>query len=212
MSGGWGSQEWQDSFNQLSEQFLNSIEAGKNVILESEWAKYLPLFQKSALSELSNEAATKLAAEYNYKFSPYEPITVISQELDPNGVVYTGFRYNESDIRVGDGQKHKVVAIYPARFRKLKTINALGPERSHEVIGLLSAAAMSQNGLDPRMDRAYKQVSDALDEVNPNVVTAEDIKNNEIEAKLMGVPLDNTGDKQETPADADPEEFDADWS
>ena len=211
MSGGWGSQDWQQSFNQLGEQFLKSLEAGKNVLLESEWSKYLPLFKKDALADMSKEAATKLAAEYNYKFSPYEPITVISQELDPDGVEFIGFRYNDDDIRVGDGKKHKVVAVYPARFRKLKTINELGPERSFEVIGLLSAAAMSKNGLDPRMDKAYKQVSDAMDEVNPNIVTEEDIKNNEIEAKLMGIPLDKPEEPQAS-KDDDPVDFDADWS
>ena len=145
MSGGWGSQDWQQSFNQLGEQFLKSLEAGKNVLLESEWSKYLPLFKKDALADMSKEAASKLAAEYNYKFSPYEPITVISQELDPDGVEFLGFRYNDDDIRVGDGKKHKVVAVYPARFRKLKTINELGPDFTEEEIRLVRIKYISEH-------------------------------------------------------------------
>ena len=187
MSAEWGSPGWQEEYNKFGEEFLKSLEFGKNVLLEAEFVKYLPLFKKAELEALSPEARSHLAAEYNYKFSPYDPITVLSDELDPeNGVVFHGFRYSENDIRVGDGKKHKVVAVYPARFRRLNSINALGKE-SVEIIGLMGAAAMSQNAaMDPRIGEAYRKVEDAFHRVNPDTVTPEDIRNHKIAEKLMG--------------------------
>jgi hypothetical protein len=208
----WGSPDQQQMYNEIGEAFLESLGSGKNVVLESEFEKYLPLFKKSLLDEMTPEAKTRLSAEYNIKFSPYEPITVISQELDPNGVLFKGFHYSEDDVRVGDGKHHKVVAVYPARFRKLQSINAIG-EEAEEIIGLMGAAAISPSGgLDPRTSEAFKRVNAAIHKANPSVVTKDDIRNNEIEAKLMGLPTQSTNQPAQTSSDSDPEEFDADWS
>lgn len=193
---GWASQAQQNDYNRLGEDFLKSLEAGKNVVLDTEFERYLPLFKKASLEAMDETSRNKLAYEYNYRFSPYDPITVISSELDPNGVVFRGFQYSPDDVRVGDGKRHKVVAVYPARFRRLESINAIG-EESADIIGLMGAAALTNNGAtDPRVDAAYSKVMDAFNRANPDTVET---------------PKQETPKPSTTSLDSDPDEFDAIW-
>ena len=59
----WGSPDQQQMYNEMGEAFLESLSSGKNVVLESEFEKYLPLFKKSLLDEMTHEAKTRLSAE-----------------------------------------------------------------------------------------------------------------------------------------------------
>lgn len=111
-----------DTLQDACAQFLNTILPGKNVINEVTAKKFLPLFNREMFSKLSKDEATALAEEYQYRFSMYHPIKIISSgEYDnsPAGVFYPV-----------DEKHHKLIAELPPVFRSVTEVGQLGGNAS----------------------------------------------------------------------------------
>lgn len=98
--------------------FLRDSIPSTNIILEADFAKYIPLFNEKAIEEMGEDVAKKLADEYRGRFSLHHPIKIINTEIteDPNV---------EAAIYPEDGRRHVIVMMLPPVFKRVKTLNEI---------------------------------------------------------------------------------------
>ena len=191
-----------NSYEQRMKMFLDHADAGMNVILENDFKKFLPLFNRDAISRMTDTEVAELMYEYSTSFDATRPIHVISNELDDNGILYVGF-----EKRIGDGKKHKLLMTFPPSRRRLKTMNEA--KVSLEAIDQI-AGGLQQNNPQSQSIRA------GLEGLKNFANTLSDVSEDELKKVAdMEKALLNPEEKPSEPTgpdpDSDPEDIDADW-
>lgn len=190
------------SYEQRMKAFLDHADAGMNVILEQDFKKFLPLFNRDAISRMTSTEVSELMYEYSTSFDATRPIQVISNELDENGILYVGF-----ENRVGDGKKHKLLMTFPPSRRRLKTMNEA--KVSLEAIDQI-AGGLQQNNPQSQSIRTglegLKKFANTLSDVSED-----ELKKVEDMEKALLNPEEKPSEPTGSDPDADPEDIDADW-
>lgn len=128
----------------------------RNTVTQGEFAKYMPLFNRSMLSNLSDAEQKELAYNYNQRFNPFEPVRVIDQtKLDPNGAFW-----------LEDRQRHLVIFTLPPARPKIKTVNELGPEAAKAAAEMMASAARTAGPFDTRSKEYSAQLAELIDKAN----------------------------------------------
>ena len=191
-----------NSYEQRMKMFLENADAGMNVILEQDFKKFLPLFNRDAISRMTSAEVSELMYEYSTSFDATRPIHVISNELDDNGILYVGF-----ENRIGDGKKHKLLMTFPPSRRRLKTMNEA--KVSLEAIDQIAGGLQQNNPQSP-------SIRTGLEGLKNFANTLADVSEDELKkVEDMEKALLNPGEKPSEPTgpdpDSDPEDIDADW-
>ena len=191
------------SYQRQMEQFLQAAATGQNVVLEADFKKYLPLFNRESLSRLTNQEAQELMYEYNTTFDLTCPIHVISPELDEkNGIVYIGF-----ENRQGDGLKHKVLMTFPPARRRLKTMNQLGV--SLDAIDMVAGGLQHNNPQSPTVRTGVSELNKIAESIG-GPTEEEQALHDKLERELLNP--EEVKKEQEAASSDDPEELDAVWN
>ena len=104
---------------ELGRGFIGSAVPSANVVLDSEFAKYAPLFQSEVLKSMDPNKASALYNEYKGRFSLQHPVKVVTRKVPgPNDV---GAYYAPLN------QNLKVVRVLPPVYRQMRTLNEAGP-------------------------------------------------------------------------------------
>lgn len=188
-------------------EFLKVHIMKKNVILERDFIKFMPLFNREQLKKLNGDDKTRLAKEFSITFSQRDPVYVITPELDPeNGVVY-----------YEDGQKHKVRHVIHPGLRELATLNVLGKDAGTLEVCLVNNAH-PDNPFDKRGEFYAKQIGKAwLEFANTKEMEAEQDEQfrsiqDSINSEKPATPA-SPGERQVVKDDrpSNPSGIDADW-
>lgn len=163
--------------NELCKSFMASDAPDQNIILESEFNKYMPLFNKEQMEKMSQDQRIALNKEYSSRFSLRHPIYVLSMEIDQEQGKYCP----------SDQQKHKVAAVLPPVFRQLNTLNVLGPDAVDLVTAFFNSSKDENNPVDNRADKYAFLLAYAMALANPPEQAEEAVRKfSEAERKLLG--------------------------
>lgn len=148
----------------LARQFLEDNEVLRNTVTQEEFSRFMPLFNKSLFDSLDAEAKSNLAYDFNQRFNPMEPISIIDpNKLDPNGAIWSV-----------DKEKHLVIFKLPASRPKLKTVNDLGEQAVQVASEMMAAAAKSAGPFDDRAKKYSKALADLIDKANEDSLKEQD--------------------------------------
>lgn len=144
---------------ELCSNYLKSQIPEGNIVLESDFSRYIPLFNKEQNDALGKEAVTELATEYRGRFSLQHAIKIISAEVvdQPS---------EDAAFYAQDKKYHRVVLELPPMFRPLKTLNELGPRVPTLIDALMTTTARKDNLALGGVDYC-KEVERAVALVNP---------------------------------------------
>jgi len=156
----------------------------RNVVTNSEFAKFMPLFNKEAISRLSDSEKTDLAYEYNQRFNPMEPVRVIDPtKMDPNGAFW-----------LQDRQRHLVVFTLPPSRPKLLTVNELGPEAAQYAAEMMASASKTAGPFDDRSKEYSKALAGLIDRANKESIAKQQVEFDRITGELREVVNNSQGD------------------
>lgn len=148
-----------EHLKELCSGFLKSQIPESNIILESDFSRYIPLFNKEQSNALGEDAITELATEYRGRFSLQHAVKIISAEIVDQPT-------SDSAYYAPDKKYHRIVLVLPPMFRSLKTLNELGPKVPALIDALMTTTARKDNinlgGVD-----YCKEVERAIKLVNP---------------------------------------------
>lgn len=148
-----------EHLKELCSGFLKSQIPESNIVLEADFARYIPLFNKEQSNALGEDAITELATEYRGRFSLQHAVKIISAEIvdQPS---------EDAAFYIPDKKYHRVVLVLPPMFRSLKTLNELGPKVPALIDALMTTTARKDNinlgGVD-----YCKEVERAIHLANP---------------------------------------------
>ena len=116
----------------LGRGFIQSAVPSANVVLDSEFAKYAPLFQSEVLKTMDSDKAKALYEEYKGRFSLQHPVKVVTRQVPgPNDV---GAYYAPLN------QNLRVVRVLPPVYRQMRTLNEAGPEACRLIDAFLNTS------------------------------------------------------------------------
>ena len=166
-------------------EFLKADIPEDNIIPESEFSKFLPLFNNQLFSKLSDDKVHELCDEYNNRFSTRHPIKIIaSREATA-----------DDETIVKDRQRYVVVATIPPLFRSIRTLNEVGAKLPNLIVALYNASQRN-TPVDNSMQKFSSYIGQAL-QIGGNMDNPdqERAKFNEMEKKLIGGKAEGPSDK-----------------
>ena len=159
-----------DQLTEMCRSFLKvQIPAG-NIISAGKFAKFVPLFNKEAVSKMSETEQKRLYNEYRRTFSLQHPIKVYGNSV-PDPEEATG----EVVFVPSDEEYHEVAYTIPPMFRQIKTLNELGSNTAAGLINsFLNTAIKSDNPIAQAEFEKYGFViGKLLTDLNPPDTEAE---------------------------------------
>ena len=126
---------------EMCKSFLQVQIPTSNIISVSKFAKYVPLFNKEAISKMSEAEQKKLFTNYNTEFSLQHPIKIYGSVVQDPEEAKKPVVYVQTDRAY-----HEVLYTIPPMFRQLKTLNELGSQTAAGLINsFLNTAIKSEN-------------------------------------------------------------------
>ncbi len=148
-------------------KFLNTVLPGKNVISEAEAKRFLPLFNHTEFSKLSEEHIQALTTEYQMRFSMYHPLKVIASNVidnSPEGVFWPA-----------DDKHHKLIAELPPVFKQVVDIGSLGGNAS-DLMTMFMNTTRNATPMNDRTNVVKDAIIEAIRRANDGTYTEEQKK------------------------------------
>ena len=125
--------ELDDDLIKQCREFLAVEVPSTNIVFADEFSSFMPL------------------CEYNSIFSMQHPIQILTRTPDPNGVYHPGSR-----------KKYKIDRVIPAMFRRVSTLNDLGPKVPALMNAFMNATSRPANPYDDRKATYAKAIAQAI--------------------------------------------------
>lgn len=191
-----------------AKEFLDAANH-QNVIPFEEFQKYIPLFKKEALDQMSDEEKSTLAYEYAQRINPQQPVRVIDLATPENrGATYKGTKY-------------KVLFALPAWTNRLDSVNKQGQAAMRLAAELLAGTRASSNPFDTRQQQYSAALTDLLAKGNADTVKKQEEERAKMTRELQGKllkrpPMTPPPPKQQptqpvTTSAEEPSSLDAEW-
>lgn len=116
--------------------FLAIAVPKQNIVLESEFGKFMPLFNNKLREQVESDDLNKLCQEYFRTFSMQHPIQILSNGTDPSG---------RGPVYPGDNRSHHLVQTIPAIHRRVNTLNELGEKVPTLINALFNSTVSKKN-------------------------------------------------------------------
>ena len=143
---------------QMGKGFLESAVPSSNVVLDGDFAKYIPLFNAEAIKKMGEEKIAELYREYRGRFSLQHPIKiVIRQEAGPTDI---GAYYPPDDAN------YKVVKVLPPMYHRVKTLNDLGPRVCALMDAFFNTSTTNDVQMKAKNTMYAKAIAEAIHKVN----------------------------------------------
>ena len=152
-------EQFSNLMNMCSE-FLKAKIPPSNIVPESEFAEFIPLFNEESIKELGKDGIDKLAKKYRGRFSLQHPIHIISAEQADD---------TEGDVIKSphDNKFHRIVITLPPMFRSLRTLNDLGERVPSLIDALMNTVARKDTYMNSTNDY-YRGIAEAMSMANPS--------------------------------------------
>ena len=129
-----------DQLTDMCASFLKIRIPSGNIISVGKFTKFAPLFNKEAVSKMTENMQKKLYDEYRRTFSLQHPIKIYGNAVDPDETKVEVIYVEDDDMY------HEVVYTIPPMFRQIKTLNELGSDTAATLINsFLNTAVKSDN-------------------------------------------------------------------
>lgn len=194
----------------LGKQFLNSLN-NKNVIPQTEFEEYLPLFNKSLLDQMDDSDKAKLAFRWSQRINIQQSVKVIDTTTpDENGILYRGRRF-------------KLVLTLPAWTNRYESVNAQGDDAVAIAAECLANSRSTNNPFDTRQAQYSSKLVALLRKGNAESLKRQNEERERLAEKLgMGStpkPADKPTEAKPKPAEKqvtkpvveEPPSLDAEW-
>ena len=143
--------ELDDDLIKQCREFLAVEVPSTNIVFADEFSRFMPLFNVSLNESTDPDTLDRLGREYNSIFSMQHPIQILTRTPDPNGVYHPGSR-----------KKYKIDRVIPAMFRRVSTLNDLGPKVPALMNAFMNATSRPANPYDDRKATYAKAIAQAI--------------------------------------------------